>query len=420
LNKKYSFIIQSLGCKVNQYDGMRLAEALMKFGFEPAGNSPPDLFILNGCAVTGRASQKCRQAINSARGKWPNSKVFISGCETKYRELSGGKISDVDVFLPPLPSEMVLRQKLSEAGFALEDQVPDSFREGKKQVRTRAFLKIQDGCRHFCTYCIVPHLRGEEVSKPLPKALEEARELAAEGHKEIVLTGIHLGRFQYGLVDLLEKIAEIPDISRIRLSSIEPLEVEDRLLHWMATSPKACKHLHLPLQSGSDKILSAMNRPYRKKDFSTLVEKIREKMPKIGLSTDLIVGFPGESEADFEESLAFVEKMRFSRIHIFRFSPRQGTPAAEFPEQVSPSEKKERARRAEEIHRKLSAAFHFSFLNSEVEILWEKKNRRMWTGFTREYIPCLMEDDAREFSGKITMGRVIFADWKFVRVVSLP
>ena len=215
--------------------------------------------------------------------------------------------------------------------------------------RTRAFLKIQDGCNQFCSYCIVAHLRGEEWSAPIADAVAEAKKLVKEGHKEIILTGIHIGHFKPGLVELLTELEKIDGLERLRISSIESVEVRDELIDWVANSPKACNHFHLPLQSGCDAILKEMRRPYNTDEFRTIVQKIRSKLPDVAISTDLIVGFPGETEQNFAETLEFLKEMEFSRIHIFRYSKRDGTPAASMPNQLSNKVKHERSNMVEEV-----------------------------------------------------------------------
>jgi len=249
---------------------------------------------------------------------------------------------------------------------------------------------VQDGCSQFCSYCIVAHLRGPEWSRPISDAVNEARRLVAEGHRELVLTGIHLGHYQPSLLPLLKELEKIEGLDRIRLSSIESIEVTDELLDWVAESPKACAHLHLPLQSGSDTILRAMRRPYNSTEFAAVVARIRARMPFAGVTTDLIVGFPGETDELFAETLHFLEKMQFSRIHIFKFSPRDGTPAATMGGQIDNATKNRRSDEVEAVWQSSAQTFYRQFVGRDIEVLWETSESGIVQGFSREYIPCSM------------------------------
>ncbi len=387
-----TYFVQSLGCKVSQYDGQRLEEHLRTLGFVPVvDEQEPDLFILNSCSVTGRAAQKVRQTLGAVKRRWPRTKLVLAGCEAKNRDLAAQASPEADGVLLPNSARAVIEELVAGLGFTVRGRVEqDDHHSLFQKVRTRAFLKIQDGCRQFCTYCIVPHLRGEEVSKPVSDGVQEAMQLVQNGFRELVITGIHLGRYAPGLVPFLREIERIPGLDRIRLSSIESVEVGDDLINWLATSPKACAHLHLPLQSGSDETLRAMNRPYTTVDFQNVVDRLRRRLPDIGITTDFMVGFPGESDTLFDESLRFAEQIGFSRMHIFRYSPREGTPAAAMRQQVDGRVKRERAERAEQVRRRSALAFHRRFIGREVEVLWETWVEGFWHGMSREYIPCVM------------------------------
>ncbi len=416
---KYTFSLKSLGCKVSQYDGARIEECLVGCGLRQAGvDEAPDLYVLNGCAVTGRASQKVRQALRAVRRRWPDVKLVLAGCEARLAEKRKPEDGDepsveIDGALPYATASAVrellehldlLRPEIPDAGD--EAHVPEELIGGE---RTRAFLKIQDGCTQFCAYCIVPHLRGPETSRGRAELVEEARRIVATGRREIVVTGIHVGRYAHGLVDLLRELSAIEGLERIRLSSIEPVEVENDLDEWLATDPKACMHLHLPLQSGCDETLRVMRRPYDTSTFAALVGRLRARMPDIGISTDLIVGFPGETDAQFATTLGFVERQEFSRIHIFRYSPRDGTPAATMPGQLANAVKQARARAVERVWKSSAAAFHGRFIGRPVDVLWETRENGLWHGLSREYVPCrtAAEGDLRNV---ITPATVTAAD----------
>ncbi|MBI3039429.1 tRNA (N(6)-L-threonylcarbamoyladenosine(37)-C(2))-methylthiotransferase MtaB [bacterium] len=388
------FLIRTLGCKVNQYDGERLAQRLINLGFSPARNSAPDFFILNSCSVTVRSAQKVRQELRSAKSRWPNSKIFLAGCEAKLREKDGLDSPDADGVIMPTHSNEDLLRIFDETGIQTSFEFKDAPGNPKQSsqpcstARTRAFIKIQDGCSQFCAYCIVPFLRGTERSRPIEDIVYEAKSLSSHGFREIVITGIHLGRYQFGLPNVLRALEEISGIDRIRLSSIEPLEVDQPLIDWVSSSPKSCFHFHIPLQSGSNKILRSMKRPYDKEAFQGVVGKIREKVPEVGLTTDLIVGFPGETDQDFYSGIKFIEAMEFSKIHIFRYSPRPHTLASTFPSQVPPNVKQDRVFEADCVNKRLSEKFFKKFENRKVEVLWENQSLGVWKGYSREYIPC--------------------------------
>lgn len=418
-NKKYTYSLRSLGCKVSQYDGRCIAESLVGCGLLPAGeDEAPDLFVLNGCAVTGRASQKVRQVLRAARRQWPEARIILAGCEARLTAKHDAENGDeapvrIDGLLPYATAPAV--RELLERFDMLRPDIPEAGEEAHfpeeliGSERTRAFLKIQDGCTQFCSYCIVPHLRGPETSRGRSEIIDEARRLVASGRREIVVTGIHVGRYGFGLVGLLRELSGIQGLDRIRLSSIEPIEVGDDLVEWLDTDPKACRHLHLPLQSGCDATLRSMRRPYDTASFAELVRKLRARMPDIGISTDLIVGFPGETDEQFATTLGFIEGQKFSRIHIFRYSPRDGTPAATMPDQLSNAVKQVRAKAVEAVWKKTARAFHERFIGRTVDVLWETQEDGLWHGLSREYIPCRTGSE-KDLHNTITQANVTAAD----------
>ena len=411
-----TFLLKSLGCKVSQYDGERLAEKLRILGLAPVEDLP-DIFILNGCSVTGRASQKVRQTLRAAKRRWPAVKLVLAGCEARLLTQRNEGLAEIDWLLkdaePASISDMLAALALdvqAEAGSAVAMPIT---------ARTRAFLKVQDGCNQFCSYCIVAYLRGEEWSRPIADAVAEAGRLVEEGHRELVLTGIHLGHYQPSLLQLLKELEKVPGLDRIRLSSIESVEVDDGLLDWVARSEKACAHLHLPLQSGSDTILREMRRPYNTAGFAAAVARIRARMPFAAVTTDLIVGFPGETDALFADTLQFLEEMQFSRIHIFKFSPRDGTPAATMGSQIDNATKARRSGQVEAVWQKSAQAFYQRFIGRELEILWESSTAGVLHGFSREYIPCFMPSADVRLLNQITRARGISCNSEGLQVIGL-
>ncbi|MBQ3643752.1 MAG: tRNA (N(6)-L-threonylcarbamoyladenosine(37)-C(2))-methylthiotransferase MtaB [Candidatus Riflebacteria bacterium] len=394
-----TFYIRSLGCKVSQYDGERIAEKLKEYGLEEQEECP-DVFILNGCSVTGRASQKARQLIRAVKRKKNDSKIVLAGCEARLVKKHNETVPEVDWLLPYSDIDSI-NEMMSALSLDIKCDNTESATKIQHTGMTRAYLKVQDGCSQFCSYCIVAHLRGPEWSRPIDDAIKEAKELIDEGHKEIVLTGIHVGHYKPSLVPLLKELEKLDGLERIRLSSIESVEVKDELIDWVANSPKACHHFHLPLQSGCDKILKAMHRPYLAKDFKAVVEHIRESMPEAAITTDLIVGFPGETEEDFQETLNFLDEIQFSRFHIFRYSKRDGTPAAVMPNQISNEIKIARSDRVEKVWKKYANNFAKHFEGHKVEVLWETLEDGWLKGYSKEYVPCKLKSDDTSLKNKL-------------------
>ncbi len=403
-----TFFLRSLGCKVSQYDGERIIEKLKEYGFDQNENNP-DLFILNGCSVTGRASQKARQIIRSVKRNNSDCKIVLAGCEARLIKKHKENVPEIDWLLPYNDTDSI-KEMLAALSLDIDSDNRKTQIGFNHTYKTRAYLKIQDGCSQFCSYCIVAHLRGPEWSRPIEDAVKEAIELVKEGHKEIVLTGIHVGHFKPSLVALLKELEKIDGLERIRLSSIESVEVREELIDWVANSSKSCHHFHLPLQSGSDKILKAMHRPYLTADFKSVVSNIRKIMPDAAITTDLIVGFPGETESDFQDTLNFLDEIKFSRFHIFRYSKRDGTPAAIMPDQVSNEIKIERSDRVEAVWQKYAHQFAQNFVNKKVEVLWETLENGWLMGYSKEYVPCKMKSDNNSLRNQFMIVSGIEAD----------
>ncbi len=356
----------TLGCKVNQYDTQILREALARKGYkEVPPESQAELYIVNTCAVTSTSERKSRQEINKTIRMNPGAEVVVTGCYAKadpaaLSQINGiGRVIDKDNFCLTLGEEDLYQRGISQ------------FHD-----HSRAFLKIEDGCEAACSYCIIPTLRGGIRSRPVEKILEEARRLVANGYKEIVLTGVHLGAYGRDLkgdtlLDVIKALHTIEGLCRIRLSSLEATEVSEGLIELAASSDKLCPHFHLPLQSGDDHILKAMNRNYTTKTYLEIVDKIKRRLPLPSFSTDVIVGFPGEGTEHFKNTLEVCQEVGFSRIHIFPFSPRKGTPASLLPGRCAPQEIKERKGELETLARALALEYKRNFLGKEIEVLVE-------------------------------------------------
>jgi len=391
--------LTSLGCKLNQSEIENLTRQFLAAGYlVVADPAQADLLILNTCAVTGTAAQKSRQALHHLRRSNPASRLVATGC---YAELAPVELSaDLVVGNPDKDRLVEIVEGIRDEGQRISGKEQEK-RVGIVDVnfsvpipgRTRAFVKIQDGCDNACTYCVVRIARGRQRSRPLEEVVKEVTARTAAGYKEVVLTGVHIGAYGRDLgtdlPTLVRTLLEKTTIPRLRLSSIEPWDLNPAFLELWA-DPRLCRHLHLPLQSGCDRILRLMNRHYTTADFARLVEMARQRISDLAVTTDIIVGFPGESEADHQISLRFVEEMAFARLHVFRYSARPGTPAAAMPAQVPEPIKQERSAEMQAIGREASQAFYFRFVNRTLTVLWEnqvtREGKRLWSGLTDNYL----------------------------------
>ena len=389
--------VRSLGCKLNQAEMDDLAARLAWAGHQIVTSpAEADLSILNTCAVTHVAAQKSRQALRRLHRDNPGARLVATGC---YAELAPGELEGS----PGV--ERVVGNAGKEGLAALLGQAQAVPPPTPAAVpRTRALVKIQDGCDNACTYCIIHVARGPQRSRPPDEVLAEVRARLAAGHQEIVLTGVHVGAYgrdrhppgkpTIDLWGLVRRILDETDVPRLRLSSIEPWdlapggEANEVLALWQ--DPRLCRHLHLPLQSGDDRTLARMSRHYTTAEFAALVGAARAAIPDLAVTSDVIAGFPGETEADFERSLAFLRDMALARVHVFPYSPRPGTPAAGMPDQVPPQVRAGRARRLREAAAEGGRAFRRRFVGRRVEVLWESsrpgEGAPLWNGLTDHYL----------------------------------
>lgn len=376
----------TLGCKVNQCDGDEIARALAARGYRIArrGQSA-DCYIVNTCTVTATADAKARKLIRGVARANPGARVIATGCWAQRAPEEAARLPGVSAVVPNTRKREIA--DLVATMLPLDAALPDKAPAG----RTRAFLKVQDGCDHRCAYCAVPDARGRPESKALSQALEEARALAAAGIQELVLCGIRLGAYgsdsgNGGLGALLRALREI-DLPRIRLSSVEPMDLKQDLLDEMSDHPRLCHHLHLPLQSGDDAVLAAMNRGYTRSVFADLVSRVRRMWPDVAISTDVMVGFPGETEAQFEATARFAREVGFARLHVFPYSRRPGTPAAQRADETSPEVTRRRAAELLSIAEELSARAAAAWVGREVVVLFEQRaaDGRL-TGLTEHYL----------------------------------
>lgn len=396
--------LHTLGCKVNQYETGQISDELSAGGFDIVRfTDKADVYIINTCTVTHTADAKSRQAVRAAVKRNPDAIIVITGCYAETSPDASASIEGVSLVIGNRDKALIPRRLLA---MLPESTLPDpGHRSGQPASRTRALIKIQDGCNQFCSYCAVPLARPHMWSKPFEIALMEARRLADSGYKEIVLTGIRTGLYEdesHDLTALIEKLSDIEGLDRIRISSIETTDVPDGLPELIASNPKVCRHLHIPLQSGDDSVLKRMNRPYTSSEFLTFVERVRDAVPEIGITTDIMVGFPGETDEEFRSTCRVAEKARFSRTHIFRYSARPGTAASAFLDVVTDTEKERRSKELTDITSVCAAEFEDALVGKTSTILVEGKTSGggMRSGLTDNYVRIYV-DAKPELVGRI-------------------
>ena len=396
--------IYTLGCKVNTYESEYVISLLEERGYTISSfDDICDIYIINTCTVTNQSDSKSRKIINQAIRRNTDACVVAMGCFIEANK--DIKIDGVDIYIGNKDKSKIVdlieewfrkREEIRNLYFDLGTTFEDM--EIKKiKEHTRAFVKIQDGCENFCTYCIIPYVRGKCRSKDKSTVIKEITELVNNGYKEIVLTGIHTGNYgadlDYSFADLLEELVKIEGLKHLRISSIEITELNDRVLELIKNNSIICNHLHIPLQAGSNHVLKMMNRKYDLEYFQNKIEIIRNIRPDISISTDIIVGFPGETEEDFNSTLIFSKQIGFSKIHAFPYSVRYGTAASKFPNQLDGTIKKERNHKLIELSNKLEIEYMNKFINKEVEVLVEKNIDGYSYGHTSNYLLVKIEGD---------------------------
>ena len=419
----------TLGCKVNQADTASMEKLFLRSGHQLVSfDGEADVYIINTCVVTNTGQRKSRQTIHRAIRKNPNALIVVTGCYPQTAAEEVKAIAGVDMIIGNQDRAQIVQlveERLAHRQTDTLDAVhkltaSTAFEEmaaGDITDKTRAFLKIQEGCNQFCTYCIIPYARGPLRSRSLESIRTETQRLISAGFKEIVLIGIHLGC--YGkensdgptLYDAVKTVLDVPGVQRLRLGSLESVEVEPRLLTLMQEDARFCRHLHLPLQSGCDKTLQAMHRPYTTAKFKTLLADIKTKVPDIAITTDVIAGFPGETEADFETTCKFAESCGFSKMHIFPFSARKGTPAEKFAGAVTEAVKKERADILGRIDETMHKAFLQAMVGQNAEVLFEQPaGEDYFEGLTGNYQRVFVKSGGRNLGGEILPVKITAFD----------
>ena len=397
----------TLGCKVNTYETEVNIEMFKEAGYEIVPfNEKADVYVINTCSVTNQSDVKSRKIIREATKKNKDAIVVVMGCYSQIKYLEASKIPGVSIVIGTNNKSNILEliDEYKRTGkqivriFDLKDVKFENMNLNKYENHTRAFVKVQDGCNNFCTYCIIPYSRGNVRSKEKNLVIKEISTLAHNGYKEVVLTGIHTGHYgldlkEYDFSDLLREIEKIDGLERIRISSIEIMELNDKFIETLKNSKKIVNHIHIPLQSGSNEILKKMNRRYNMDEFITKINEIRSIRPNIAITTDVIVGFPGETEELFNETVESIKKIKFAEMHVFPYSRREGTLAASMPNQVDGNIKKERVRKLISLSEELKNEFYKSLIGTEEELLVEKYIDGYLVGHLSNYGLCKVKSD---------------------------
>ena len=402
--------LHNLGCKVNAYETEAMQQILEEAGYEIVPFSEyADVYVINTCSVTNMADRKSRQMLHRAKKQNPDAIVVGAGCYVQTKEAQALVDESIDIVignnkkheLVPLlrEYEAAHRKMACVADINHEKQAYEELSLSRTAEHTRAFIKVQDGCNQFCTYCIIPFARGRVRSRELPDVLQEIRTLAKSGYREVVLTGIHLSSYGVdngeSLLHLIEAVHELEGIERIRLGSLEPRIVTDAFAKRLSELPKICPHFHLSLQSGCDTVLSRMNRRYDTAEYEAGCALLRRYFEHPAITTDVIVGFPGETDEEFETTERYLERIHFYEMHIFQYSRREGTKAAAMPDQVPEAVKKERSEKLLALGHRMSEEFRRYYLGRQVTALLEEEflydGKRYYTGYTKEYVKVAVE-----------------------------
>jgi threonylcarbamoyladenosine tRNA methylthiotransferase MtaB len=397
-------LFETLGCKLNQAETESLARQFAGAGYELVTDiKDADIYVLNTCTVTGTADSKARHLLRLAHRRNPGATLVAMGC---YAQRAVADLSAIEGVNLVVGNEQ--KSDLLQIVKDLEPVVKAEASAGECNLRTRAFVKIQAGCQNFCAYCIVPFVRGHEKSIPLGFVIDEIKQRETEGYQEVVLTGTRVGAYNSAgndLKELLQRILEETKIPRIRLSSLQPREISSELTGLWKNS-RLCPHFHLSLQSGSAGVLERMKRSYTIEEYEQTIKLIRQNVPSVAITTDIIVGFPGETEAEFKESYEFCQRLAFARIHVFQYSARPETAAAKMKGQVPEKVKKERSLKMLALAQGCLSRFKEQFTGELMDVLWEKQTESgLWSGMTGNYIRVVTRDN-EDLSNRLTPAKI--------------
>ena len=412
----------TLGCKVNQYETNAMAQKFLEKGYKvieeekEQNEEKPDICIINTCTVTNMSDRKSRQMLRREKENNENVIVVAVGCYAQVAKNELNKIPEIDLVLGNNEKVDIVKYvedyiNENENNIEIEDVMQSrlfsDFGDITFTEKTRAVVKIQDGCDRFCSYCIIPYARGRVRSRKPESIISEITKIAEKDIKEVVITGIHIASYgkdfkeEYKLIDLLEEINKIDGIERIRLGSIEPLLITDEFVERLKKLDKICHHFHLSLQSGCDETLKRMNRRYTTEQFKEIVKRLRNAYNDVNLTTDIIVGFPGETEEEFEKTYKFLDEIKFYKMHIFKYSQRKGTKAAVMPNQIPGDIKELRSRRLIELSNKNEFEINEKYIGKKVEVLFEEEKEGVFKGHTANYILVYCKDENENLSNKI-------------------
>ena len=385
---KYKII--TLGCKVNEYESEVMANLLENHGYIKSEN--PDVCIVNTCTVTNTADSKSRKIIRSLRRKYPNAILIVAGCMIQNKKDKLDVPADIVIGNKHKTDIVSLLEEYKDKQLYMVEDMEDADFEDMSLNNfdlTRAYIKIEDGCDNYCSYCIIPYVRGHVRSKKHARVIEEAKVLIKNGHKEIVLTGIHTGHYHdgnYSFADLLKDLVKLDGLKRLRISSIEITEINNKVLDIIKNSDVLVNHMHIPLQSGSDEILKKMNRKYDKQYFIDKIKKLKEIKPDMNVTTDVIVGFPGETEDEFQECIETIKKVGFTKLHVFPYSDREGTVASQMPNKILGNIKKDRVKRLLEVSKELEIEYMNKHIGDETIFIPEVYEDGYLIGHTSNYL----------------------------------
>lgn len=418
--KKVAFY--TLGCKVNQYETEAMLELFEKDGYEQVNSEEyADVYVINTCTVTHMSDRKSRQYIRRVKKKNPDAIIAVVGCYSQVSPEEILDIEEVNLVMGTNDRRKIVEEikninsskKVSTVDDIMKVKAFEEIEISQTNGKTRAFMKIQDGCDRFCTYCIIPYARGRVRSRDIDSIVDEVKKLANNGYKEVVLTGIHVASYgkdlkdrDIKLLDVIKQINQIEKIERIRLSSVEPILFTDEFVNEVLKMDKVCPHYHLSLQSGCDETLKRMNRRYTTLEYKTIVDRLRSKMPDVAITTDVIVGFPGETNEEFKKTYEFLKEIELSQMHIFKYSPRKGTPAATMENQVDPQMKHFRSEQLLNLSKVNFNKFATKFISSELDVLFEQNiEGNKYEGLTSNYIRVVVESD-KNIQGQILKVKI--------------
>ena len=415
--KKVAFY--TLGCKVNQYETEAMLEMFKKDGYTQVDSEDfADVYVINTCTVTHMSDRKSRQYIRRMKKKNPDAIIAVVGCYSQVSPEEILDIEEVNLVMGTNERRQIVEEikkidannnKISTVDDIMKVRAFEEIEISQANGRTRAFIKIQDGCDRFCTYCIIPYARGGKVrSRDLESIVAEVKKLVANGYKEVVLTGIHVASYgkdikdeNANLLTVIKTINEIDGIERIRLSSVEPVLFTDEFVSEVAKMDKVCPHYHLSLQSGCDETLKRMNRRYTTAEYKEIVDRLRENIPNVAITTDVIVGFPGETNDEFSKTYEFLKDIELSQMHIFKYSPRKGTPASTMDNQIDPQMKQFRSDKLLNLNKENFEKFAGKFIGQEVDVLFEQSiSENTYEGLTPNYIRVVVNSD-KDIHGEI-------------------